>query len=74
MPKLKKISSGKIHVDFAEPVEPTAVAVLWQLPVGALVTSVVVNYVTVPLDIVLEKLKRHDAAVKDNAAKESVRP
>ena len=69
MAEPKKISSGKVHVDFADPVDPSSVHVLWELPLGALVTSVVVNYVTMPLDFVQEKRRRHDAAVKANATR-----
>lgn len=71
MAKPKKISSGKVHVDFADPVDPSSVHVLWELPLGALVTSVVVNYVTMPLDFVQEKRRRHDAAVKANATRKA---
>ncbi|MBR0056533.1 MAG: hypothetical protein IJP66_04325 [Kiritimatiellae bacterium] len=71
MPKANKISTGKVHVDFAEPVDPTSVHILWQLPLGALVTSVVVSYVIMPLDVVQEKRRRHDAAVKANATRKA---
>ena len=71
MPKAKKISSGKVHVDFAEPTDPTSVHVLWNLPIGSLVTSVVVNYVIMPLDFVQEKRRRHEAAVKANATRKA---
>ncbi len=71
MAEPKKISSGKVHVDFAEPTDPTNVHVLWNLPIGSLVTSVVVNYVTMPLDFVHEKRRRHDAAVKANATRKA---
>ena len=71
MAELKKISSGKVHVDFADPVDPSSVHVLWELPLGALVTSVVVNYVTMPFDFVQEKRRRHDAAVKANATRKA---
>lgn len=78
MPNPKKIASGKVHVDYAEPVDPGSVQILWQLPVGVMVTSVDVAYVTMPLDFVLEKRRRHDAAVKANATrkakKEAVQP
>ena len=71
MPSAKKISSGKVHVDYAEPVDPGSVQILWQLPVGAMVTSVDVAYVTMPLDFVLEKRRRHDASVKANATRKA---
>ena len=71
MPKPKKISRSKVHVDFAEPMDPSSVQILWQLPVGALVTSIDVNYVTMPLDFVIEKRRRHDAAVKANATRKA---
>ena len=66
MPSAKKISTGKVHVDFAEPEDPGSVQILWQLPLGAMVTSVVVNYVVMPLDYV-QAQRRHAAAVKANA-------
>ena len=71
MAEPKKIYSGKVHVDFAEPTDPTSVHVLWNLPIGSLVTSVVVNYVTMPLDFVQKKRRRHDAAVKANATRKA---
>lgn len=69
MPSAKKISTGKVHVDFAEPTDPTSVHVLWNLPLGAMVTSVVVKYVIMPLDFV--QSRRHDAAVKANATRKA---
>lgn len=71
MPSAKKISTGKVHVDFAEPMDPGSVPILWQLPLGAMVTSVDVKYVTMPLDFVQEKRRRHDAAVKANATRKA---
>ena len=69
MPRAKTNSTGKVHVDFAEPTDPTSVHILWNLPLGAMVTSVVVNYVIMPLDFV--QSRRHDAAVKANATRKA---
>ena len=73
----RNVSKGEMRADYAEPVDASEVHLLWQLPIDARVTSVVVRYVLVPNEVAMaelkakiEKRKRHDAAVKAKAAEE----
>lgn len=74
----KTVTKGELRATFDEPMDPVKVEVLWQLPFGAKVTSVVVHYVTIPrqqalaeIDESIRKRKRHDAAVKANATRKA---
>lgn len=72
------LSRGEVRANYDEPVDPTNVHVLWELPVRARVTSVTVRYVQIPLEVALAKreeevkaAKRHAAAVKANATRKA---
>ena len=72
------IGKGELRADFNPPIEATEVDTLYELPLSARVTSVIVHYVTLPrkqamaeLDKRLASIKRHDAAVKANATRKA---
>lgn len=72
------VSKGEVRADFDPPIDPTRVYTLYDLPISARVTSVVVRYVTIPRDQAMAELeksiaarKRHDAAVKANATRKA---
>lgn len=74
----KTVTKGELRATFDEPMDPVKVEVLWQLPFGAKVTSVVVRYVTIPrqqalaeINESIRKRKRHEAAVKANATRKA---
>ena len=76
--KMQITGKGEVRAIFDEPTDPVKVDVLWQLPIGAKVTSVVVRYVTIPkqqamaeIEESIRKRKRHDAAVKANATRKA---
>ena len=74
----QRTGAGTACVTFDEPTDPVKVDVLWHLPFGAKVTSVVVRYVTIPRQQAMDEFneaivdqRRHDAAVKANATRKA---
>lgn len=89
MPKAKtdKVGGGTVRFDFADPQDPLLVRLWDLLPYDGRVTSIRIDYITLPEHKAREErtakmkaAKRHDAAVKANAtrkanaAKKAVQP